>query len=377
MCVCYSGYTGEHCNITQASTIKRRCVQCTSASGMNCEDFNQAEDCLNGESFCASTRTTLIDSFDNIVGKPLVTKGCTNDFIVADQCFFTDVFTDSPISDGGLYKEYTCVSICDTDGCNNFSADGQKYTNKTAPIQCFVCRDLTGSGQCNPGSLSDEKRTVCPKSTLCKSTVTYLVSSKTDVSYYTEPSYTLRSVIRECALAEETIPHSNCTPGEIRGLSLKKVNCVETCDVDGCNDKWPGRKKCIQCSSDGNLEGFSKCLLTPPTATACAYPYQKYCTIQDMGMTNTSEGLVGIPGYPTRILRGCSAINITNKCTNQTIRGNQIDYCNWTCDDTDGCNIGFTRQFTRKFTQQTSGVAVIHSSLDVVMLAILGVIGVM
>ncbi|XP_077974988.1 uncharacterized protein LOC144430780 [Styela clava] len=330
-CVCNSGHYGEHCNLTKLAGAKRKCVQCTSASGMNCSNFAEANDCPDNKAFCSTTNTSLIDSSNKVV-LTIVTKGCTQSPGVADECFFTDTFTDTPINNGGLYKEFTCVSTCDTDGCNKVVADGQKYTGKSAPKQCVICNDLTGSTQCNPGKTNVQTRSACPGSNLCNMSVTYLVSERTDLPYTSEPSYTLRSVTRGCASAAK----DGYPVNKPRFLDIE-VTITETCDVDGCNDKWPERPKCVQCESELDTNGFDSCLLNPPPPTACTYPYHKYCYIQDNGMTHND--ITSIHGYRRSIKRGCSATILPNGCSTHTnFRGVKVDSCNMTCEE-DECNV--------------------------------------
>ncbi|XP_077974388.1 uncharacterized protein LOC120330278 [Styela clava] len=361
-CVCNSGHYGEYCNLTKSAGAKIKCVQCTSASGMNCSNFTEANDCPDNKAFCSTTQTSLIDSSNKVV-LTIVTKGCTQSPGVADECFFTDTFTDTPINNGGLYKEFTCVSTCDTDGCNKVVADGQKYTRKTAPKQCVICNDLTGSTQCNPGNSNVQTRSACPGSNLCNMSVTYLVSERTDLPYTSEPSYTLRSVTRGCAsAAEDGVPvNKTIFP------NIKEVTITETCNVDGCNDKWPKRPKCVQCESKIDTNGFDSCLLNPPPPTACTYPYHKYCYIQDNGMTHNN--ITSIHGYRRSIKRGCSATILPNGCSTHTnFRGVKVDSCNMTCEE-DGCNVGFGRDMNN------AGVIATHYTSAVMLFAIIGSIG--
>ena len=55
----------------------------------------------------------FITMIDGKKVRSFLSRSCTDDFIAADECFISDGdFTP----DGQI--EYTCVSTCDTDGCN-------------------------------------------------------------------------------------------------------------------------------------------------------------------------------------------------------------------------------------------------------------------
>ncbi|XP_039252715.2 uncharacterized protein LOC120329976 [Styela clava] len=334
-CVCNSGFTGTDCTTTTtvASTVQRRCVQCNSATDTGCATSTTSVDCPGSETYCSTATTSIYSAADTVVAS-ITTRGCTSAYKAVDECSFTNIYTDAPISDSSVgYNEFTCYSTCDTDGCNTNSADGIVNGNEAIALQCVVCSDTTGSGSCN----SATSRQTCPSgSTHCKSTVVYMLSDRADLAYTgATPAYKLVSVVRECATAAVT---SACTDSSIGTLSLKKVTCSETCQGDGCNTGWPARPKCISCvSSPGYTDGYDECLTNPPEAADCTYPYEGFCVIHESGMQEGTSKSVA--GYPRRMTRGCTYYDIGTGCTSQTIRSTPIQTCNRTCT-TDGCNVG-------------------------------------
>jgi len=69
--------------------------------------------------------------------RSFLSRGCAESYAAADECFITNQDTN------GL--EYTCVSSCDTNGCNT-------GTRETRFINVFICRISQAS------SLTSEQR---------------------------------------------------------------------------------------------------------------------------------------------------------------------------------------------------------------------------
>ncbi|XP_077974434.1 uncharacterized protein LOC120330380 [Styela clava] len=333
-CVCSSPYAGSDCSTPQVYATRKSCVQCNSETESGCISFTTSTTCPGTENYCSTTTSTIYDSAFAIV-KSTITRGCTSNLRAVDECRFNDVYTDFPINDASLgYKEFNCYSTCDTNGCNNGTADGIINGNEAVTLQCVVCTDSVGAGTCNTATV----RQACPSgSTYCKSTVTYLISEKNDLRHRASPTYHLVSVVRECA--NFSIP-TQCTESNVEAMSFKKITCSETCQEDGCNIGWPGRPKCLTCSSSQNYnnkyddDGYDQCRENPPIATPCSFPYETHCIIQEHGIQKSY-----IPGIPRRITRGCSYYDIGNECSSTMIRNITIQNCNYTCT-TDGCNIG-------------------------------------
>nr|XP_039253324.1 uncharacterized protein LOC120330428 [Styela clava] len=325
---CYIHCSGEKCNSITTSTtvyVPRKCVQCNNETSPGCAVLTSAVNCPSTERYCSTTQSVVYDKAGNIL-HTIVTKGCTNNFEAVDQCRFTRIFRDNDdtLRNAG-YKEFTCLSTCDTDGCNTKLPDGIRDNEEKPMLRCHQCSsdssDCSGISRCPSGS------------THCKSTVIYMISERTDLSYTDDPDYALVSVVRECA--NEAVGAS-CTETQMSGLGVRRVVCQETCTEDRCNSGWPARPKCLQCDSQ-NSDSYDACIQNPDPAEDCDYPYQKFCGISDYGIEKDLR--VSVKGYPREFHRYCSHYDVGTGCVSETLRGTSVQRCNRTCS-TDGCNVG-------------------------------------
>ncbi|XP_078489024.1 uncharacterized protein LOC108949791 [Ciona intestinalis] len=124
-CVCLDGWEGTNCSTVEAPSdpVYRQCVQCDDRFDPDdCSSKTITSPCpqpIDTLPYCSSAKTiTLSNENSDIVGKPVVSRGCTAQFTHEDECFFSSP-RDSFMS--AKYSEYTCTSMCDTDYCNSES----------------------------------------------------------------------------------------------------------------------------------------------------------------------------------------------------------------------------------------------------------------
>ncbi|XP_076822875.1 uncharacterized protein LOC143469170 [Clavelina lepadiformis] len=316
-CVCQDGYSGKTCSTTQKTPLVfRRCLQCDDET-KSCVNTKSPTECPRADQkYCAVTRTITYDD-DEEQKRNVITRSCTTDYVAADECFISSREGDLP----GV--EYTCISTCDSDGCNTRTLD---ETDLSRPLFCVVCSSQDTSG-------CDTSTTVqpCPSSaTHCQSIVTYYKSDKMDRANTVDPDYMLINVERSCATSPVT---TQCTSSSVGSFGLEKVTCQESCQGDICNTGWPARPKCSQCDCASCFSSHP-CKTSPPVATSCDYPYHEFCTVQDNNHAG-SDRTSSVDGYPRSIIRGCSYKGIGNDCSSE----GQLESCNKTCS-VDGCNLG-------------------------------------
>nr|XP_026691988.1 uncharacterized protein LOC108949271 isoform X5 [Ciona intestinalis]XP_026691989.1 uncharacterized protein LOC108949271 isoform X5 [Ciona intestinalis]XP_026691990.1 uncharacterized protein LOC108949271 isoform X5 [Ciona intestinalis]XP_026691991.1 uncharacterized protein LOC108949271 isoform X5 [Ciona intestinalis] len=348
-CQCNTGYSGVDCSAVMAITY-RSCVQCNSETDSGCETRKSVKQCPgNDESlpYCSATKTSTIDSAGNII-RNIVTRGCTSSFTSADECFFSKP-SDSSLSN---YTEYTCISTCDTNGCNTGTPDGIVDATEDKALYCVQCTGPQGTGSCQ--SMTTPTR--CPSSTskYCVSTVEYYISETSDGMNTGPVQYELINEVRACS--SESVAKGCSEPMNINTLSAKKVTCKETCTTNGCNIGWPARPRCSKCVSQSysssfssppdTYDGYDSCIFNPPSPVQCDFPYQQYC----VAFHNTKQlDSTGKSGYTETMMRGCSYQNHGNGCTDVgTANGFGYSYysCNRTCE-TYGCNRGLINASSR------------------------------
>ncbi|XP_076821729.1 uncharacterized protein LOC143468419 [Clavelina lepadiformis] len=328
-CVCKEGFSGGNCSTEDPAPDEtfRKCLQCETETGVEsgdyCESYRDSYECPDLEQrYCAVTRTRTYDQGGSQI-RDIVERSCTADYVAADECFVSSR-GDQDVLPG---VEYTCISTCDTDGCNTGTPDGKFETNDPIrPLMCVVCSSQDDL-HCDTSTTIE----LCPSSaTHCQSIVTYYKSDKTDLPFDVDPDYMLASVERSCSTSN--LP-TRCTSSTVGSSSLVQVTCQESCQRDGCNTGWPARPKCSQCGCN-RCESNDECKLRPPEGTSCPLPYQEFCTILDINHA-VSDKISFVDGYPRSIIRGCSYKGIGNNCSSE----GQIESCNKTCS-VDGCNLG-------------------------------------
>uniref|UniRef100_F6UHF9 UPAR/Ly6 domain-containing protein n=3 Tax=Ciona intestinalis TaxID=7719 RepID=F6UHF9_CIOIN len=116
-CVCKTpAYKFPNCPAEPSPTTYRSCVQCNGETDDNCHNMTKSSRCSGNETsqpFCSTTKTSTITPNVTVV-RNIVTRGCAYSFTSAYECFFSKG-SDSSLS---TYTEYTCISTCETDGCN-------------------------------------------------------------------------------------------------------------------------------------------------------------------------------------------------------------------------------------------------------------------
>nr|XP_002129979.1 G surface protein, allelic form 156 [Ciona intestinalis] len=344
-CVCNTGFSGTECQ-TAATAVTPAilfCVQCNSVTDSGCAAATTANACpndVNSSAYCQTSRTLTIDAAGSIV-RTVITRGCGNVQRTPDQCTFTSLL-DSRFTN---HHEYTCVSTCNTAGCNTGTPDGLITGTESKAMYCVVCSDPTGTGICNSftsTTATSMTRELCPVGTThCFMNSTYLIANREDLSYMdASPAYQLESVYRGCATAAVT---KACTSTTITGTGLNRVVCQESCQTEGCNYRWPARPICTQCSTPpGTPPQYDSCLEHPPLATPCFAPYLDRC-FHAAGSFHATRPVFA-SGYYKGAIRSCSWYDRGTGCsqisTGSTITGaTTVRQCNVTCT-TDNCNQG-------------------------------------
>ncbi|XP_078489318.1 uncharacterized protein LOC100184585 [Ciona intestinalis] len=356
-CVCRTpAYKFPNCTAAPSPTTYRSCVQCNGETDENCHNMTKSCQCSRPDTsqpFCSSTKTSTIAPvshkmsmfllirnrtqsmfLDGNVIRNIVTRGCSSSFTSADECFFTKP-SDSSLS---TYTEYTCISTCDTNGCNTGTLD-----DKNKRLYCVQC-DLQKRDDCK--TMTTRTRCQSDMAKYCVSKVEYYIPENVDRNYKVEPEYMLVNISRGCATESVT---KQCESTLVGSLSAMKVICQESCQMDGCNVGWPARPQCSICNSQSSStsstnpadtkDGYDSCIYNPPPPVQCKFPYQQYCVA-----SLKTKNLPPAPnsGYAQEMVRSCSYHDYGNGCTDVgTVGGYGYSYynCNRTCK-TYGCNSG-------------------------------------
>ncbi|XP_075242263.1 uncharacterized protein LOC142337081 [Convolutriloba macropyga] len=347
--VCNNYCTTDGCNDPYTHTVvtatATSCVQCTTESTTDgCYNSPPAATTCSSTShqYCSTMHTVVLDS-TGAVSQNVVFRGCS-EWDHADGCWADSTQIQSNAT---LGTSVTCSKTCSAAGCNS---DVLPFTDlKGSGTICKSCESKHGGCDAN-GGVSDI--TCLAGEEYCYSQVIY-----TDGDYYnaandaTNYGHEVEIIYekRGCRSAAVTASCSTVT-SDVAGSNLNVYSCEETCSGDKCNNEWPMRPRCSQCSgyywyggvrkTESDDDYITYCKETPPPPDKCPDPSYQYCYVSEQYIADGDNDVKW--GYSQVFLRGCMKESAASKCTDYKWRDDREAHgCKFVCT-ADDCNLGST-----------------------------------